>query len=116
MTVLEVGRTSSRLSSIEAPFESSVLQEVTFMPSVGEVISVRAAKAHLSGLLDLVAKGREVVITSDGKPKARLVSMNSQSQRKPFTGTSEHLAKMPPWTGGPTADEIVREDRDSKGW
>jgi hypothetical protein len=33
---------------------------------------------------------------------------------KPFTGTREHLAKMPPWRGGPTAEEIIREDRDSR--
>jgi hypothetical protein len=33
---------------------------------------------------------------------------------KPFTGTREHLAKMPPWRGGLTAEEIIREDRDSR--
>ena len=82
---------------------------------VGLTISVRAAKAHLSGLLDEVAAGREVVITSDGVPKARLVPMNQQRERKVFTGTWEHLARMPKWKGGPTADELIREDRDSRG-
>ena len=77
---------------------------------------MRAAKAHLSGLLDEVAAGREVIITSDGVPKARLVPMSAEMERKPFTGTREHLKKMPPWTGGPTADELVREDRDGRGW
>jgi prevent-host-death family protein len=95
---------------------SSVVQEIAELPGVGQAISVRAAKAHLSGLLDLVASGREIVVTSDGKPKARLVPMDSQARRKPFTGTREHLKTMPPWTGGPTADEIVREDRDGRGW
>jgi len=33
---------------------------------------------------------------------------------KPFTGTREHLTKMPPWRGGLTAEEIIREDRDSR--
>ncbi len=93
---------------------SSVVREFSPMPGVGTSISVRAAKAHLSGLLDEVAAGREVVITSDGVPKARLVPMNQKRERKVFTGTWEHLAKMPKWKGGPTADEIIRADRDSR--
>ena len=93
---------------------SSVVREFTELPGVGHTISVRAAKAHLSGLLDEVAAGREVVITSDGVPKARLVPM-AQQARKVFTGTREHLKKMPPWRGGPTADELIRADRDARG-
>ena len=95
---------------------SAVVREFTPMPGVGASISVRAAKAHLSGLLDEVAAGREVVITSDGVPKARLVPMDREPERKPFTGTREHLKRMPPWRGGPTAEEIIREDRDARGW
>ena len=94
--------------------ESSVVREIAPMPGVGAAISVRAAKAHLSGLLELVASGREVTITSGGKPKARLVPM-AQKPRKVFTGTREHLKTMPPWRGGPTADELIREDRDARG-
>jgi len=99
----------------EGEMPSAVIQELAELPGVGQAISVRAAKAHLSGLLEEVARGREVVITSDGVPKARLVPM-AQQQRKVFTGTREHLKTMPPWRGGPTADEIVREDRDARGW
>jgi prevent-host-death family protein len=95
---------------------SSVIQEIMPMPGVGASISVRAAKAHLSGLLDEVAAGREVVITSDGVPKARLVPIARERARVVFLGAKEHLAKMPPWRGGPTAEEIVREDRDARGW
>jgi prevent-host-death family protein len=95
---------------------SSVVQEIAPLPGVGATISVRSAKAHLSALLDLVSTGREVTITSDGKPKARLVPLGAGAQRKPFQGTREHLKTMPPWGGGPTADEIVREDRDGRGW
>ncbi len=94
----------------------SVVDELTEMPGVGQTIGVRAAKAHLSGLLEEVSRGREIVITSDGLPKARLVPMNAGSQRKPFLGTREHLKAMPPWNGGPTGEEIVRENRDSRGW
>ena len=95
---------------------SAVVQEIAPLPGVGAAISVRSAKAHLSGLLDLVAAGREVVITSDGVPKARLVPMEGGAQRRPFLGSREHLKTMPPWRGGPTAEEIVREDRDARDW
>jgi prevent-host-death family protein len=94
----------------------SVVQEIAELPGIGQAISVRAAKAHLSGLLEEVAHGREVVITSGGKPKARLVPMESGVRRVPFQGTREHLKTMPKWRGGPTAEEIVREDRDGRDW
>ena len=94
--------------------ETPVVREFSELPGVGVSISVRSAKAHLSGLLDQVAAGREVVITSDGVPKARLVPMGHKPERKVFTGTREHLAKMPKWNGGPTADELIRADRDSR--
>jgi prevent-host-death family protein len=94
---------------------SSVVQELSELPGVGQGISVRAAKAHLSGLLELVASGREIVVTSGGVPKARLVPMDREAQGKRFTGTREHLKRMPPWRGGPTAEEIVRADRDARG-
>jgi prevent-host-death family protein len=95
---------------------SAVVQELAPLVGYGTSISVRAAKAHLSALLDEVAAGREIVITSDGKPKARLVPISAGSQRKPFSGTREHLKTMPKWRGGPTAEELIREDRDSRGW
>jgi prevent-host-death family protein len=108
------GKASFRTPGV-GPEATPAAREVSTLPGVGEVISVRAAKAHLSGLLDLVASGREIVITSDGKPKAKLVAWDAKSSRKPFSGTREHLAKMPPWRGGPTAEELIREDRDGRG-
>ena len=93
-----------------------VMREVATMPGVGQIINVRAAKAHLSALLELVAGGQEVTITSDGEPKAVLSPVTKREERKVFTGTWEHLKKMPPWRGGPTAEEIIREDRDGRGW
>ena len=92
------------------------LQEIAQMPGIGATISVRSAKTHLSALLDFVAKGREVTITSGGKPKAVLFGASHKKRGKPFTGTREHLAKMPAWQGCPTSEEIIREDRDSRGW
>lgn len=96
--------------------EAAVVQELAPLAGFGASISVRAAKAHLSGLLDEVAAGHEIVITSDGKPKARLVPIDAAAQRKPFSGTREHLKSMPKWKGGPGAEELIRDDRDSRGW
>jgi prevent-host-death family protein len=93
---------------------SPVLKQIIVTPNLGWTISVRSAKAHLSALLELVAGGREITITSGGKPKARIVSTSNLRPRKFFSGASKHLAKMPPWRGGSTADEIISEDRDSR--
>ena len=108
--------TTPKAPAVEEETTSSVVQEISPLPGVGATISVRAAKAHLSGLLDEVAAGREVVITSDGVPKARLVPFRAGQQRQVFRGAAAHLKTMPPWRGGPTAEEIVREDRDARGW
>jgi prevent-host-death family protein len=96
--------------------EPAVLREVATMPGIGQIISVRAAKAHLSALLELVAGGQEVTITSDGQPKARLVGAVAAQPRKVFQGAAAHLARMPRWAGGPTAEELIRADRDGRGW
>ena len=83
----------------------------TLEPSV----TIRDAKAHLSALLEWVSRGRAVVITSDGKPKARLVPASPDAPRKLFRGMGEFLLGQAVH-GGPTGDELVREDRDSRGW
>jgi prevent-host-death family protein len=95
--------------------EPMVLKEVAVAPGIGEVISVRSAKTHLSALLDLVAGGREITITSDGKPKAKLVKAKTCERGKIFQGMGDYLMKQPIHRG-PTADEIIREDRDTRGW
>jgi prevent-host-death family protein len=43
----------------------------------GRIVTVRDAKAHLSALLEGVAAGHELTITSDGQPKAKLVSVTA---------------------------------------
>ncbi|MBI3881897.1 MAG: type II toxin-antitoxin system prevent-host-death family antitoxin [Verrucomicrobia bacterium] len=96
--------------------EPAVLREVTSAPGIGSIISVRSAKAHLSALLELVAGGREITITSDGEPKAVLSPVAGRKARKVFTGTWEHLKKMPVQSEGPFAEEIIRADRDGRGW
>jgi prevent-host-death family protein len=92
------------------------LREAVVLPGIGLSIPVRAAKAKLSALLELVAGGQEVTITSDGKPKAVLSPLSKAKPRKVFTGTWEHLKKMPVQTEGPRAEEIIRADRDGRGW
>ncbi len=84
---------------------AAVLKEVAVAPGIGEVISVRSAKAHLSALLELVAGGREIIITSDGRPKAKLVNVEAIKPRKVFQGMGDYLSKQP--IHGGSADEAV---------
>ncbi|HAB19555.1 MAG TPA: type II toxin-antitoxin system prevent-host-death family antitoxin [Verrucomicrobiota bacterium] len=103
---------------LSAETEPAVLRDsaaVTWS-GLGEVVSVRIAKATLSALLEKVAAGREVLITSDGRPKARLVPVETAKPRKVFSGSAAHLAKMPPWAGGPDSTDLISEDRDARGW
>ena len=90
------------------------LREAVALPGIGLSIPVRAAKAKLSALLEMVAAGQEVTITSDGKPKAKLVP--AARRHKVFTGTWEQLKKLPLQTEGPFAEEIIRADRDGRRW
>ncbi len=91
------------------------LQETVALPGSGLSIPVRTAKAKLSALLELVAGGQEVTITSDGVPKAMLVPVGPGRGRKVFTGMGDFLHRQP-MHGGPSAEELIRADRDSRGW
>lgn len=91
------------------------LKEAATLPGIGLAIPVRAAKAKLSALLELVAQGHLVTITSDGLPKALLSPVQPGHGRKPFTGMGAFLLEQPVH-GGPPAEDLIREDRDSRGW
>jgi prevent-host-death family protein len=91
------------------------LKEVATMPGIGEVINVRSAKAHLSALLELVAGGREITITSDGRPKAKLVKAEALERGKVFQGMGDYLMEQPIHRGL-SAEEAVNLDRDARGW
>lgn len=95
--------------------EPAVLRDAAVV-GLGRVVTVRDAKAHLSALLEWVAAGNELTITSDGRPKAMLVSAKPARTRNVFTGMGDHLKGMPTQTEGPFADELVRADRDGRGW
>ncbi len=83
-----------------------IMRETIALPGVGLAIPVRAAKAKFSALLEMVAGGREVIITSDGKPKAKLVKVEQQKRGKVFTGMGDFLMKQPIHRGM-TADEAI---------
>jgi prevent-host-death family protein len=86
------------------------LREVFTLPGVGLAIPVRAAKAKFSALLDLIAAGQEIVITSDGKPKAKLVKAEREKPAKVFAGMGDYLLKQPIHRGM-SADEAVSQGR-----
>ena len=95
--------------------EPMMLREAAVAPGLGEIINVRSAKAHLSALLEWVSGGHEVTITSDGKAKAKLIPVSEGKGRKTFQGMGDFLMRQPVH-GGPSAEELIREDRDSRGW
>lgn len=105
---------TSRKSVGDLTHEAAIVQKLVHIPGVGHAIGVREAKAHLSALLEEASQGRVIVITSAGKPKARLVAADWRMGAKPFSGTDEHLKSMPPWRGGKSSEEIIREDRDGR--
>jgi prevent-host-death family protein len=98
----------------ESKSQPAFLRETGAAAAINPFVSVRDAKSHLSELLEWVSGGREITITSAGKPKARLVAVPPEPPRKLFGGMGEFLAEQPVHLG-PTADELIREDRDSRG-
>ena len=94
--------------------QPAVLREAA-VGTLSPLVTVRDAKSHLSALLDWVAGGREITITSDGEPKARLVPASPDQARKAFPGMGRFLSSQP-IHGGPSAEEVIRDDRDGRGW
>ena len=109
-------KTKTTIKYPEIKPQAMELREAVALPGLGLTIPVRAAKAKLSALLELVAGGQEVTITSDGRPKAVLSPVGKHKSRKVFAGMGDHLKSMPMQTQGPFADEIIRADRDGRGW
>jgi len=81
-------------------------------PPPATIINVRAAKDQLSSLLEQAARGHEVIITSDGMPKAKLIPV--KPSRKPFRVDWDLLRSVKPRAGAKSADAIVREERDGR--
>lgn len=89
---------------------AGVLNDAVTVAELGITFPVRIAKAKLSALLELVASGQEVVITSDGEPKARLVGIQQRERGKVFTGMGDFLLKQPIHRGM-SAEEAVNWTR-----
>ena len=77
----------------------------------GMIANVRTAKARLSELLERAAAGEEIVITSGGRPKAKLVALEA-SPPPPFRVNRALLRGRPKkaWR----AEVLVREERDAR--
>lgn len=75
------------------------------------VTNVRGAKAKLSELLERASRGEEVIITSDGKPKARLVAIETGAQ--PYRVHHDLLRVRPKGPIRP-AEVLIREERDGR--
>lgn len=92
--------------------EPAVLRDAA-VAAWGRVVTVRDAKAHLSALLEWVAAGHELTITSDGEPKAKLIGAQASKPKNVFMGMGDYLMKQPIHRG-PSAEEIIRVERDSR--
>ncbi len=69
------------------------------------LINVHEAKTHLSGILDRVAQGEEIVIVRSGQPVARLVAVG---RRPRVPGRLEGRLKMKKSFDDPLPEELVR--------
>lgn len=76
------------------------------------IATVRTAKARLSELLERAAAGEEIVITSDGRPKAKIVGLGPAP--KPFRVNRSLLRAGRGAGTGRSVDILVREERDAR--
>ena len=74
-------------------------------------VSVREAKDQMSALLQRAAAGEEIVITSDGEPKAMLVRFRPTLQGKPWKSLADFRATLPLT---PDSSVLVSELRDGR--
>ena len=75
-----------------------------------DVVAVREAKDQLSALLQRAARGEQIVITSDGEPKAMIVRYRPVLRGKPWKSLADFRATMPMT---PDSTPMIREERDS---
>jgi prevent-host-death family protein len=75
------------------------------------IANVRTAKARFSELLERAASGEEIVITSAGRPKAKLVGLGANTL-SPFRVNRRLLRGRP--KKATRAEILVREERDGR--
>lgn len=71
-----------------------------------EMVNTHEAKTHLSKLLELVAKGEEIIIAKAGKPIARLVPYEADQPDR-VGGQWEGLVYMSEDFDAPLPDDIA---------
>ena len=74
-----------------------------------DVVTVREAKDRLSSLLQRAAMGEEIVITSDGKPKAMIVRFRPVIDGPPWVSLRAFRQTMPM---SPDSTPLIRKLRD----
>lgn len=74
-------------------------------------VSVREAKDQLSALLQRAAAGEEIVITSDGEPRAMLVRFRPTLSGRPWGSLAEFRASLPMSPDSTAAVGELREGR-----
>ena len=97
-------------SAIPAGLKPWRVQESQAAYAVPVEVSVRAAKDQLSSLLERAAQGEDIVITSDGKPKAMIVRYRPLITGN-AAGSTRELRRSMPMT--PDSTKMIREMRDS---
>ncbi|HEX3915922.1 MAG TPA: type II toxin-antitoxin system prevent-host-death family antitoxin [Caulobacteraceae bacterium] len=59
-------------------------------------VNLYAAKTDLSALVEEAAAGEEIIIAKNGKPRARLVAIETAEPRRPNFGFGDHYGwKLP---------------------
>lgn len=93
------GRRTGKVEEAPAPYAAG-----------SRLVSVRSAKDQLSALLERAANGEQIVITSDGQPKAMLVRYRPVLRGKPWKSLAAFRATLPMT---PDSTPMIREERDS---
>jgi prevent-host-death family protein len=75
-----------------------------------EVVNVRQARDRLSSLLERAAGGEQIVITSDGRPKAMIVRFRPMIHGQRWVSMRALRQSMPP---APDSAPLLRKLRDS---
>jgi prevent-host-death family protein len=106
-----------RKPRVRSTYTEAKEQELHIMDSAAaygierEVVSVREAKDQLSSLLDHVARGKQIVITSDGRPKAMIVDYQPALLGAPWVSRKALRIKT---TVAEDSAPILRKERDEK--
>lgn len=68
-----------------------------------QIVTIHAAKTHLSKLIRNVLEGQEVIIARGDKPVAKLVALDDRKGRR-VLGTARGLVKIHPKFDAPLED------------